>query len=432
MRDFERFLRELHPESGITRGVLLHEHLFRICCEKGIADAGKWAADSTPMWCYGAVQDTVRLLGDGLWRAGRWYASATRRPLQDIAVEWNLPLLLAKSTKGHHAIDWRNADARATVITELADAAVRVSELVHATPDLADDYSGRKALDLCIRVLRVVEQDLQEDEQGRMVIAHRVAENRLVSLWDASARHGRKTRSQSFEGFKLHALGDLVSGLIAAVFVAPANVADNAPMHKLVARAKRAGAEITCLLGDTAYGPARDRVRLWKEQGVRVVAPVPSRTTVPARHPKEAFTINFALGTATCPNGVTTSSTTLVKADRPDEPATAFHWPRSACATCPLLEKCCEKGRKTRTLHLHPYEEELRAAKDEWTRQEVRAEYRPRAQFERVNHLLVRHGGRQARAWGLSAANLQAHVIAMRCNLQLLAEHLAAVEQRAA
>lgn len=432
MRDFERFLRELHLESNITRGVLLHEHLVRVCCAKGIADAAKWAADSTPMWCYGAVQDTVRLLGDGLWRAGRWYASATGRSLQDVAAEWKLPLLLAKSTKGHHAIDWRSADARATVITELAGAAVRVSELVRATPDLADDYSGRKALDLCIRVLRVVEQDLEEDEQGRMVIARRVVENRLVSLWDPSARHGRKTRSQSFEGFKLHALGDLVSGLIAAVFVAPANVADNAPMHKLVARAKRSGAEITCLLGDTAYGPARDRVRLWKEQGVRVIAPVPSRTTVAARFPKDAFTIELDAGTATCPNGVTTSSTTEVKAQRPGEPATAFHWPRSACSACPLLEKCCEKGRKARILTLHPFERELRAAKAEWTRQEVRTEYRPRAQFERVNHLLVRHGARQARAWGLSSANLQAHVIAMRCNLQLLAEHLAAAEKRAA
>ena len=384
------------------------------------------------MWCYGAVQDTVRLLGDGLARAGRWYASATSRPLKDVAAEWKVPLLLAKSTKGHHSIDWRNADARATVITELADAAVRVSELVGATPKLAAGYKGRQALELCVRLLRVVEQDLEQDDQGRMIIARRVAENRLVSLRDPSARHGRKTRSQSFEGFKLHALGDLVSGLIAAVFVAPANVADNAPMHKLVARAKRAGAEITCLLGDTAYGPARDRVRLWEEQGVRVIAPVPSRTTVAARFPKEAFTIDFALGTATCPNNVTTSSTTLVKAQRADEPATAFHWPRSACAACPLLERCCEKGRKTRTLTLHPFEQELRAAKDAWAQQDVRTEYRPRAQFERVNHLLVRHGGRQARAWGLSAANLQAHVIAMRCNLQLLAEHLAAAEKRAA
>ena len=52
MRDFETFLRELHRDSGITRGVLLHEHLFLICCEKGIADPAKWAADSSPMWCY--------------------------------------------------------------------------------------------------------------------------------------------------------------------------------------------------------------------------------------------------------------------------------------------------------------------------------------------------------------------------------------------
>ena len=52
----------------------------------------------------------------------------------------------------------------------------------------------------------------------------------------------------------------------------------------------------------------------------------------------------------------------------------------------------------------------------------MRAEYPDRSRFERLNHQLTRHGARQARAWGLAAANLQAHAIAMRCNLQLLAE----------
>ncbi len=37
-----------------------------------------------------------------------------------------------------------------------------------------------------------------------------------------------------------------------------------------------------------------------------------------------------------------------------------------------------------------------------------------------------------ARAWGLAAANLQAHAVAMRCNLQLLAEAYASAERTAA
>lgn len=41
---------------------------------------------------------------------------------------------------------------------------------------------------------------------------------------------------------------------------------------------------------------------------------------------------------------------------------------------------------------------------------------------------LTRHGARRARAFGLRKANLQVHLIAMRCNLELLATAFAAVE----
>ena len=425
VRDFERFLLQYDARFGTRRMVVLHEHLVRACLAEGIGDGAEWAADSTPMWCYGAVQDTVRLLGDGLVRAAGWYARACGRTRKQLAREWNLPLLLAKSTKGHHAIDWRDADARAGVVTELADAAMRVAERVQGTPDIRETREGRQALEVCRRLLRVVAQDLEGDEHGRLVIAHKVAKNRLVSLTEPAARHGRKTRSVSFEGFKLHALGDLVSGLITAVRVAPANVADNAPVHRLVSASKRAGAAIDRLLADTAYGSARDRIKLREQHGVRLVAPLPGRRDHGERITKEAFEVDFAAQTATCPNGVTTSARTLIKADRDDERSAVFRWPSVACAACPLKQTCCEKGRNNRRLVLHPHEQEIRATKAEWANPETRAEYRPRAQFERLNHQLTRHGGRQVRAWGLSYANLQAHMIAIRCNLQLLAQRLA-------
>ncbi|MSP62011.1 MAG: hypothetical protein EXR72_17105 [Myxococcales bacterium] len=43
-----------------------------------------------------------------------------------------------------------------------------------------------------------------------------------------------------------------------------------------------------------------------------------------------------------------------------------------------------------------------------------RTEYRDRCRFERLNHQITRRGARQARSFGLAAANLQAHMIAMR------------------
>lgn len=78
-----------------------------------------------------------------------------------------------------------------------------------------------------------------------------------------------------------------------------------------------------------------------------------------------------------------------------------------------------------RALDLHPHEQELRAAREAWEDPDVRREYRERSQCERLISQVIRHGGRQARAWGQDAANLQAHAIMMRCNLELFARNLA-------
>ena len=432
MRDFEAFLRERHAETGVLRHVLLHEHVVRLCLDAGVAKGAQWAADSTPMWCYGAVQDTVRLLGDGLRAAGRWFAQATDTSRVALAEAWNLPLLLSKSTKGYFHLDWRDPEARGKAVGELAEAAARVAETVGSTANLGKSYAGRRAMELCRTLVRVVAQDVEVGADGRWVIARRVVEDRIVSLTDTQARHGRKTRSVSFEGFKLHVLGDLVGGLIASVSVAGANVADNAPMHRLVARAQRAGAKIDRLLADTAYGSARDRVWALGVAGVAVIAPVPATSRASTKHRKEAFSIDFDAQTATCPAGVTTRNRTAVKADDIEGLAVAYRWPAAACTACPLREACCDRDRSGRRLVLHPYEKELRATREAWADPALRAEYRDRSRFERLNHQLTRHGARQARAWGLAAANLQAHAIAMRCNLQLLAETFAAKEQVAA
>ena len=76
-------------------------------------------------------------------------------------------------------------------------------------------------------------------------------------------------------------------------------------------------------------------------------------------------------------------------------------------------------------MHLRAQEAELRAIREEWSRPETKAEYRPRSQCERLINQMTRHGGRKARAWGLGYAHLQAHAIAMTNNLALLARALA-------
>jgi IS5 family transposase len=54
------------------------------------------------------------------------------------------------------------------------------------------------------------------------------AKDRRISVEDAQMRHGRKSRSVLFDGYKRHVLRDLDSGLIPAVGITPANVPEAA------------------------------------------------------------------------------------------------------------------------------------------------------------------------------------------------------------
>ena len=77
------------------------------------------------------------------------------------------------------------------------------------------------------------------------------------------------------------------------------------------------------------------------------------------------------------------------------------------------------------SLKLHAEEQALRAARAEWADPARQQQYRRRGEGERLIAQMVRHGSRQARAFGLRAANLQAHCIAITSNLGILARMLA-------
>ncbi len=425
LQDFEKFLRSRHPGAGQRRYLLFHEHVVRLCLDAGVVDGdATWSTDSTPMWCYGAVLDTVRLLGDGLRTLGRRWAWATRRTLEEVAADWETPWLTGKSTKGALDIDWRQADARAEGLDRLARDVLRIvdrirREISHARVGL------RRALGkACHRLLRVIRDDLESDSQGRLVVARRVAKDRLESLTEPQARHGRKSKSQTFKGFKLHLVGDVVSGLIASLAVTPGNYHDNRPAHRLIRRASDLLDGIKRVLGDTAYGAASFRRKIRLELGVELVAPPPPSTKPKnGRFGKGDFEVDFAAGCALCPNGVVSDKFTTIQGN--GGLSRRHVWPRQDCDRCPVRAKCLASGSRSRFLLLHPDEEEQRAARQQWERAETRTEYRMRSQCERLVNQMTRHGGRKARAWGLGFAQLQVHAIAAVCNLGLLARALA-------
>jgi len=427
LRDFERFLLRRHGSTQVPRYLLFHEHIVRSSIERGVVAGARaaWAMDSTPMWCYGAARDTVRLLGDGLRMLAQTWGRATRRPLAAVADEWQLPWLLAKSTKGAFRVDWSQAAATAIVVTELASNVVDAVAVIRRKLESVRSGLRKRLLHDCRHLLRVVSNDLETDADGRLAIAERVAADRLVSITDPEARHGRKSKSQTFNGFKVHLLGDIVSGFILSVAVTKGNVHDGAPAHRLIKRAKELCADVRQVLADTAYGGARLRHVVDGLFGVRLVAPPPPVNGKAGKIGKGDVILNREAQTATCANGVVTDDIRLVWSSEHNVHVPLVAWPKATCDICPLSTRCRGKDTGRRRMLLHPYEDELRAAREAWSQPETRTLYRTRTQCERLVNQITRYGGRQARAFGLQQAQLQAHAIASASNLRVLAKSLA-------
>ena len=430
MREFEQFLRRRHPDADTPRYLVIHEHFVRLCTDAGLGEQNAaWGTDSTPMWCYGAVLDTVRLLGDGARKLAKLWARARDKGILEIAKGWGMSdLVSAKSTKGGLGVDWRNPEARARALDGLAHMVIEAVEDVNRNLLTVARDKRRRLLQLGQRLLIVISQNLEADEQGRLVIAHKVVSGRLASLSDPEARHGRKSASQTYTGFKVHMLGDCVSGLIASLTVTHGSQHDATVTPRLVRRAKQILAGFETLLADTAYGGAELRHELAHFPGVHVLAPPPVGGHAEGRLGKQDFNVDFDTMTVTCPQGVVATTKDERWSAEQGRAVERFRWDRSVCDACPLREQCLGKGRRSKEIELHPYERELRQAREDWAKPEVREAYKQRNQHERLINQLVRHGARRARAWGLAAANLQVHTIAMTCNLTLLARRLAQLE----
>ena len=431
VRDFERFMKRRSPDSGLRRYEMLHAHIIHICQKQDIVNEGAvWVQDSTPMYCYGATLDTIRLLGDGLRAVGLRWSRVTGKSLAELSKRWELPLLTGKSTKGSFRIDWRDQDARAKVVTHLAEAVLRVVSDVRDHLSEVRQNKHKSLIRRCRALLKVVKDDLGVDDKERYVIERKVTRGRQVSLTDPQARHGTKSKSKKFKGFKLHVLGDVVSGLIASVAVTPGSTHDGTPSPRLVKRAKELFEDIQVVLGDTAYGGGELRRRVREESGVNLVSPPPAITKKKTdKLSKNDFEIDFKVLEATCPNGQRTRTTGLSQG-KDGTTRRWFQWEAERCAGCPVSERCPNRRRGgAHRILLSPEEKEIRRSRKEWADPEVRRAYQVRAQGERLVHKMTRHGGRQARQWGIDAARQQAYAIAAVNNLLVLAKALAALEQ---
>src|SRR5215472_10978935 len=115
-------------------------------------------------------------------------------------------------------------------------------------------------------------------------------------------RHGRKTRSVLFDGYKRHVLRDLDTGLVPAVGITPANAPEASVTSDITADLDAAGLTLAELHIDRAY-LASDLVR---DRGpdLAIYCKAWRVRNSSGRYAKTDFTLDFAAGQLTCPAGV--------------------------------------------------------------------------------------------------------------------------------
>jgi hypothetical protein len=235
-----------------------------------------------------------------------------------------------------------------------------------------------------------------------------VAKDRRISIEDSQMRHGRKSRSVLFDGYKRHVLRDLDTGLIPAVGITPANAPEASVTGDITADLDAAGLWLAELHIDRAYlssSLVRDRgpdlavfCKAWRVRNAS------------GRLAKDQFSIDFAAGQLTCPAGVS----------MPFQAGKTVRFPKGTCAACPLRERCTASS-NGRSVSIHPDEALLAELRQRQQTPAGRAELRERVQVE---HALAHVGhwqGRRARYRGTRKNLFDLRRVAVVHNLHVIA-----------
>lgn len=382
--------------------------LFEKTLEKAVA-AGVFGnqkltaiIDSSPVNGAGAVADTYELIRGFLRQA----VKAAGDRLSEATTDATKGFLGEKPD-----IDWQDPAARKAHLGELV-AAARM--LVAEAETLGDPGLAEAAGMLA----QVVSQDTELDDQANPTIRQGVARDRVISSSDPEMRHGRKSASRKFDGYKMDVMTDEATELVLGMEVRPGNAGDGEGAAPLLSQVQAIeGIEVATLLADMAYSDGDTRVAV-EQAGAELVAKVPPVTNG-GLFPKTDFVIDLQASTAICPAGQVTADARPAT-DHKGRPSTVFVFAAELCAACPLRE-CCTKAKEAgRSVAAGVHEARIAAARIAQADPEVKALLRRRCKVERKIDHLQDLGMDEARYRGQRKTKLQALLAATVANIQRL------------
>jgi hypothetical protein len=355
-----------------------------------LAGRGRRVLDSTVLEDAVATQDTVTQLVAAIRRV--WRLVPGVRGVELTGHDYQRP--------GKPLCAWDDPQARQALVSGLVNDALAVLE---AVTDLELDAEQAEAVAL---LALVAGQDVEPGERpGSWRITRKVAKDRVISVVDPQARHTRKSGAHRRDGYKGHIATEPETGLVTECGLTAANAADG-PTGVGLLHEEQPGLEV---LGDSAYGGGVTRVALRAAGHLQTIKPLPLQSAVPGGFTLHDFRIDRQAAMVRCPAGATAPITSS------GQVSFARH-----CQGCPLRRRCTT-AKGGRTIHLHPHEDELRAARRRATTRSFQHSYRRwRPMVERSIAWLVADGCRRVPYRGIARNDLWWSVRVAAVNLRRL------------
>lgn len=296
---------------------------------QALSKALRVAIDSRPLVGAGKVEDTINLLGHAARSIIRIVSKILGVSEEDICRKARARLFLGSSIKAALDIDWSDAKQKATAIEIVERQVSSLQNWVERSLDCYENEPLRPFLE-AIDVVR--EQDLERAPGGGVAIRQGVAPDRRISIEDREMRHGRKSRSKRFNGYKEHIARDLDVPAVVACAITPANRPEEEGAGPIGEDISRQGFTIAEAHIDRAYVNSALMLETMASGGAVVAKPWPQRARRPGMFSKADFAIDLRTRTITCPAGQV----------EPFEPGETVHFDPEACGGCSLRTSCTE------------------------------------------------------------------------------------------
>ena len=285
------------------------------------------AFDSSPLEGAGRVEDTINLLAHAARKVVACAATLLDWPEETVCRQAGIPSLLGSSVKKALDREWSNPVAKATAVQVLVE---EISSLEDWLKSKLPDELKKPPLKRHVDTVRQIKaQDLEPDPGGGgLRILDGVAPDRRVSIEDPEMRHGRKSKSKRFNGYKRHIARDLDSKLILGCAIAPANRPEEESAEPLKIDIERQKLVIGEWFIDRGYINSPVTEQLLQAGGI-----VNCKPFFPATgkcFPKSRFKINMRDLTITCPAGETERF----------ELGADVEFNAEECDRCPLRSQC--------------------------------------------------------------------------------------------